>query len=199
MSVKRYFSLVALGLLISQTLYPCSIVMIGGYAPTPVRQLSGTVTGSGRIDLMGHSHDEERRSITVSGATISVKTRTDTAFFKKGEIKYPGGMKHSAGNLKEWKCGSEISTTVTDEAGRFAISPLAPGKYCLDITGPQPKNVNECGSYNMVAGNEVCIPLRASFVIDVIPSAPRTTLVVDISQRWPDCSGGESLIQKAVN
>ena len=102
--------------------------------PTPVRQLSGRVTGSERIDLMGHSHDEERRSITVSGATISVKTRTDTAFFKKGEIKYPRGMKHSAGNLKEWKCGSEVSTTETDEAGRFTISPLAPGKYCFDIT-----------------------------------------------------------------
>lgn len=199
MSVKRYSSLVALGLLISQTLYPCSIVMIGGYTPTPVRQLSGTVTGSGRIDLMGHSHDEERSSITVSGATISVKTRTDTAFFKKGEIKYPRGMKHSAGNLKEWKCGSAVSTTETDEAGRFTISQLAPGKYCLDITGPQPKNVNECGSYNMVAGKEVCIPLHASFVIDVIPAAPRTTLLVDISQRWPDCSGGESLKQKAVN
>lgn len=173
--------------------------MIGGSTPTSVRQLSGTVTGSGRIDLMGHSHDNERRSITVSGATISVKTRTDTAFFKKGEIKYPRGMKHSAGNLKEWKCGSEVSTTKTDEAGRFTIPPLAPGKYCFDVTFPQPKNAKECGSYNMVNGQQVCIPLHASFIIDVIPSAPKTTLLVEISQLWPDCSGGVSLKQEALN
>src|SRR5258708_26553710 len=199
MSLKRHSCTVGLTLLLSHALYPCSIVIIGGYTPTAVGQLSGTVIGSGRFDLMGHSHDEERRSITVPGATLSVKIRTDTAFYKKGEIKYPRGMKHSAGNLKEWKCGSEVSTTKTDEAGRFTISPLAPGKYCVDITRPQPENGSECGSYNKVAAQEVCIPLHASFIIDVIPSAPKTTLLVDISQLWPDCSGGGSLKQKAIN
>jgi hypothetical protein len=135
----------------------------------------------------------------VPGATISVKSRTDTAFFKKGEIKYPRGMKHSAGNLKEWKCGSEVSAVKTDQAGNFTIIGLETGKYCLDITGPQPENDNECGSYNVVSGTKVCIPLNASFIIDVIPSAPKATLIADISQRWPDCSGGSSLKLRAVN
>lgn len=196
MSLKRYYGMVGLAVLLSQALYPCSLIRIGGSTPTAVRQvrqMSGTVIGSGRFDLMGHSHDEERHSITVSGATISVKTRTDTAFFKKGEVKYPPGMKHSAGNLKEWKCGSEVSQVKTDEAGNFTIVGLETGKYCLDITGPEPENVNECGSYNVVSGTKVCVPLNASFIIDVVRSAPKATLIADISQLWPDCSGGSSL------
>jgi hypothetical protein len=199
MSFKRPFCTVGLALLVSHALYPCSIVMIGGYTPTAVGQLSGTVIGSGRFDLMGHSHDEERRSINVPGATISVKTRTDTAFFKKREIKYPRGMKHSAGNLKEWKCGNEVAEVKTDQAGRFTITGVEPGKYCLDITGPQLKSVDECGSYNVVSGTRVCIPLHESFIIDLIPSAPKTALFADISDRYPDCSGGSSLKLRAVN
>src|SRR5258708_7439786 len=116
MSLKRYSGMVGLAVLLSQALYPCSLIVIGGYTPTAVRELSGTVIGSGRIDLMGHSHDVERRSITVAGATISVKSRTDTAFFKKGEVKYPPGMKHSAGKLKEWECGSEVRQGKTEQA-----------------------------------------------------------------------------------
>jgi hypothetical protein len=200
MSLKRYSGTVGLAVLFSQALYPCSLIVIGGYAPTAVRQvtqMSGTVIGSGRVDLMGHSHDEERRSITVSGATISVKTRTDTAFFKKGEVKYPRGMKHSAGNLKEWKCGSEVSEVKTDQAGNFTIIGLETGKYCLDITGPEPENVNECGSYNVVSGTKVCVPLNASFIIDVVRSGPKATLIADISRMWPDCSGGSSLKLRA--
>jgi hypothetical protein len=177
MSLKRYSGVAGLALLISQALYPCSLIVIGGYTPAAVRQvsgaLSGTVIGSGRLDLMGNSHDEERRSITVHGATISVKSRTDTAFFKKGEIKYPRGMKHSGGNVKEWKCGSEVAELKTDQAGNFTITGLETGKHCLDITGPQPENDIECGSYNVVSGKNVCSPLQASFLIDVIPSAPR--------------------------
>ena len=201
MPLKRHFSIASLAFLFSQALYPCSVVVIGGYTPTAVRlvsgSLSGTVIGSGRLDLMGHSHDEERRAITVPGATISVKSRTDTAFFKKGEIKYPPGMKHSAGNLKEWKCGSEVAAVKTDPAGNFTITGLETGKYCLDITGPQPANDNECGSHSVVSGRQVCIPLQASFIIDVIPSAPKAALIADISQRWPDCSGGSSLKLRA--
>ena len=199
MSLKRHSCTVGLTLLLSHALYPCSIVVIGGYTPTAVGQLSGTVIGSGRWDLMGHSHDEERRSITVPGATLSVKIRTDTAFYKKGEIKYPRGMKHSAGNLKEWKCGNEVAEVKTDQAGKFTIAGVEPGKYCLDITGPQLKNMDECGSYNVVAGREVCIPLHESFIIDLIPSAPKATLIADISNRYPDCSGGSSLKLRAVN
>jgi hypothetical protein len=55
MSLKRHSGIVGLALLISQALYPCSLIMIGGYTPTAVtavRQLSGTVIGSGRWDLM---------------------------------------------------------------------------------------------------------------------------------------------------
>jgi hypothetical protein len=197
MSFKRHFGIVSFALLLSQSLYPCSMVMIGGLTPTAVGRLCGTVVGSGRIALMGHSHDEERRSITVPGATISIKTRTDTAFFKKGEVKYPRGMKHSAGNLKEWKCGSEVSEVKTDKAGNFTIVGVQPGKYCVDITGPQPENDNECGSHNGMTG--VCNPLNASFLIDVIPSAPKAALVADISQLWPDCSGGGSLKLRTQN
>jgi hypothetical protein len=186
-------------LLLAQTLYPCNIVMIGGAAPTAIRQLSGTVIGSGRWDLMGHSHDDERRSITVSGARISVKIRTDTAFYRKGEVKYPRGMKHSAGNLKEWKCGGEVSEAKTDQWGNFTFAELKPGKYCLDITGPQPADAKDCGSYNEVSGNIVCNPLHAFFIVDVIPSAPKAVLTADISQQWPDCSGGSSLTLKAIN
>ena len=200
MSLRRHLSIVSFALLLCQALYPCSLIEIGGYSPTAVRQvrqMSGRVIGSGRIDLMGHGHDEERRSITVAGATISAKSRTDTAFFKKGEVKYPKGMKHSAGNLKEWKCGSEVSEVKTDQAGNFTITGLESGKYCLDITGPQPENDNECGAHNVVSGKNVCIPLNASFIIDVIASAPKATLIADISQRWPDCSGGSSLKLRA--
>jgi hypothetical protein len=197
MLFRRHFGIVSFALLLSQALYPCSIVMIGGLTPTAVGRLSGTVVGSGRISLMGDSHDEERRSITVPNATISIKTRIDTAFFKKGEIKYPRGMKHSAGNLKEWKCGSEVSEVKTDQAGNFTIVGIQRGKYCVDITGPQPENDNECGSYNGVTG--VCNPLSASFPVDVIPSAPKATMVADISQQWPDCSGGSSLKLRTQN
>jgi hypothetical protein len=191
MSFKRHFGIVSFALLLSQALYPCSMVGIGGVTPTAVGRLSGTVVGSNRISLMGYSHGQERRSITVPAATISIKTRTDTAFFKKGEVKYPRGMKHSAGNLKEWKCGSEVSQVKTDQAGNFTVVAIQPGKYCLDITGPQPESAKECSSYNGVTG--VCNPLNASFLIDVVPSAPKMTLVADISQLWPDCSGGGSL------
>ena len=191
MPIKRHFGTVSLALLLSQALYPCSMIVIGGYTATAVRQLSGTVIGSGRLSLMGHSHDEERRSITVPGANISVKARTDTAFFKNREIKYPRGMKHSAGNLKEWKCGSEVSEVKTDQAGNFTVIGIQPGKYCLDVTGPQSGNDDECGSHNAETG--ACHPLNASFLIDVIPSAPKATLIANISQQWPDCSGGSSL------
>jgi hypothetical protein len=135
---------------------------------------------------MGNSHDEERRSITVSGATISVKIRTDTAFYKKGEVKYPPGVKPSEGNLKEWQCGIEISSAKTDQAGNFTISPLKPGKYCLDITGSQPKDKTE-------------LLMHDSFIVDVVASAPKADLIANISPRWPDCSGGSSLKLKTVN
>src|SRR3954464_5491426 len=197
MSFKRHFEGISFALLLSHALYPCSMVMIGGFTRTAVGRLSGTVVGSGRVSLMGHSHDEERRSITVPSATISIKTRTDTAFFKKGEINYPRGMKHSAGNLKEWKCGSEVTEVKSDQAGNFTIVGVQPGKYCLDIIGPQPENDNECGSYNAMTG--VCNPLNASFLVDVIPSAPKATLIADISQPWPDCSGGSSLRPRTQN
>jgi len=193
MSFKRHFPIVGLLLLLSQVLYPCSIVVIGGHTPSAIRELSGTVSGSARWDLMGHDHDEERSAIRVAGATISVKARTDTAFFKKGEIKYPRGMKHSSGMLKEWKCGGEVSEAITDHAGNFAIVSVKPGKYCLDITGPQTQDPNGCGSYSAAVEGKECARMYETFLIDVVPSAPKTFLVADISLRWPDCSGGGSL------
>jgi hypothetical protein len=159
MSLKRHFAIVSFTLLLSRALYPCNIVVIGGYTPIAVGQLSGTVVGSGRLSLMGHSHDEARHSITLPGATISVRTRIDTAFFKKGEIKYPHATKHSAGNLKDWKCGSEVSEVKTDQVGNFRIIGIPPGKYRLDITGPQPENDSECGSRTVgTVGDPGCLP-----------------------------------------
>src|SRR6267154_6345543 len=101
MVLMRGFLIVGLLLLPSQVLYPCSIVVIGGHTPSAIRELSGTVSGSARWDLMGHDHDEERSAIRVAGATISVKARTDTAFFKRGEIKYPRGMKIGRASCRE--------------------------------------------------------------------------------------------------
>lgn len=171
-----------LALLLSGSVYPCNIVIIGGYKPTAVNEgeLSGTVVGSGRIDLMGKTHDEERRSITVGGATILIRSRTDTEFFKKGEVRYPPGVKASGGNLKEWQCGSEVLEVRTDQAGQFKILQLKPGKYCLDVTAPQAEDANQ-----------IPIP-HSSFIIDVVKSGPRATLIANISPQWPDCSGGSS-------
>ena len=186
MFLIRHVCSVGLALLLAGSLYPCDIVVIGGYTPAAIRQVSGTIVGSGRIDLMGHRHDKERHSLAVPGAKISVKTRTDTAFFKKGEIKYPPGAKPSTGNLKEWRCGDEVSSTTADEAGDFRVSQLEPGKYCLDITAPEPKDKSE-------------LSMHASFIVDVVASAPNTALVADISPLWPDCSGGSSLELKTLD
>jgi hypothetical protein len=142
---------------------------------------------------MGHEHDAERSSITVANATVSVKIRTDTAFFKESELRYPDGMKHSVGLLKEWNCGSEVSQVKTDVAGNFTFTGLEPGKYCLDITAPPPEDMNDYASYKLEAGNKVGIPLHASFLIDVSTFAPKATLTADISFLWPDCSGGSLL------
>ena len=186
MSFKRYVGIVGLALLLCRSLYPCSIVVIGGYLPTAVRQVSGTVVGSGRIETMGTRHDEERRSTRVAGATISIQRRTDTEFFKEGEVQYPPGVKPSGGNLKKWECGIVVSEVHTDQAGNFTISQLSPSKYCLDITGPQTKDATQT-------------PMHESFIIDVVASAPKTTLIADISPRWPDCSGGSSLQLKPLD
>jgi len=185
MSAFRRSIAVSLALLFCRLLYPCSIVIIGGYSPTVVSSVNGTVVGSDRFDLMGNSHNEERHSIAVPDAIISVKVRTDTAFFKKGEVKYPPGVKRQAGNLKEWQCGSEIATAKTDQAGSFAFPDLKPGKYCLDIIGPKPVD-------------NAHMQMSESFLIDVVDSAPKATLVADVSPRWPDCSGGSSLTPKPL-
>ena len=198
MSLVRRTSVLALALLLSRAIHPCSMVFVGGFTPTKVRQPSGTVIGSGRRDLMGREHDAERSSITVPNATVSVKIRADTAFFKKSEVHYPAGTKHSAGLLKEWTCGNEVSQVKTDAAGNFTFAGLEPGKYCLDITAPPAENVNDYASYPVEAGNKVGIPLHASFLIDVSTSAPKATLTADISHLWPDCSGGSSLKLKPV-
>ena len=89
MVLKRHVLFVGLLLLPSQVLYPCSIVMIDGYAPFAIRELSGTVSGSARWDLMGHDHDEERSAIRDAGATISVKARTDTGFYRRARSNTP--------------------------------------------------------------------------------------------------------------
>jgi hypothetical protein len=189
MSFKRHAGTLGLTVLLARSLHPCSIVYVGGMTPTKIQQLSGTVVGDGRQQpLVSSAGKAEWHSITVRSvpaAMISVKIRTDTAFFKKGEVQYPAGMKPSRGNLKEWQCGSEISTAKTDQAGNFTISRLDPGKYCLDITA-QPTDKTE-------------ILMHESFLIDLVASAPRNTLIADITPRWPDCSGGGSLRFKSVN
>ena len=198
MRLSRHSIVLSLALLLCQVLYPCDIVIIGGYKPTAVRQVSGTVFGNGRFDLMGHSHDAERHSTLVPGATISVKARTDTAFFKKGDIKYPRGMKHSAGTLNEWKCGIEVAQLRADDSGTFAVPGIKPGEYCLDITGPPPGDPDACGIHRVESGKNVCVPMHASFLIDVVRSGPKAALIADISPQWPDCSGGATLELKPL-
>lgn len=189
MAIRR-FSLRTLGLtlLLSQPLYPCDIVYVGGMTPTKIQQLSGTVVGDGRQEpLVNSAGKAEWHSIivrSVPAAVISVKIRTDTAFFGKEEVQYSAGVKPSQGNPKEWQCGSEISTAKTDQAGNFTISRLDPGKYCLDITA-QPKDKTE-------------ILMHESFLVDLVAPAPKATLIADITPRWPDCSGGGSLRFKSV-
>ncbi len=182
----RFTTAACLALLLCRTVYPCSVVVLGGYSATVVKNVSGTVVGSGRFDLMGNNHDKERQAITVGEATISIKARTDTAFFKKGEVQYPPGVKPSKGNLKEWQCGAEVAAAKTDLAGNFTISALNSGKYCLEITGPDPKD-------------DLHMPMHESFLVDVVDAAPNGRLIADISPRWPDCSGGSSLTVKPLN
>jgi hypothetical protein len=86
------------------------------------------------------------------------------------------------------KCAIHFSTG----SGTLPIIGLQLGEYCLDITGP-PQKDNEYSSYGVESGTKVCIPLHESFIINVIPSAPKTKLIADISLRYPDCSGGSSL------
>jgi hypothetical protein len=186
MSFMPRAAVAALALLLCRPLYSCSIVVLGGYSPTVVRNLSGTVVGSGRFDLMGKNHDKERHAIAIGDAAISIKARTDTAFFKKGEVQYPPGVKPSKGNLKEWQCGAEVAAAKTGLEGNFAISTLQPGKYCLEITGPGPKDDSH-------------VPMHESFLVDVVDAAPNGRLIADISPRWPDCSGGSSLTVKPLN
>jgi len=186
MSIKRQAGTVCITLLISGSLYPCSIVRLGGLKPDVVRQISGIVVGSARFDLMGMSHNEERHAITVPNASVSLSIRTDTEFFKEGEVQYPPGTKPSGGYLKKWECGKEVSQTTTDQTGHFAFSKLKPGKYCLKITAPKPNAADEQA-------------MHASFLIDVAKSAPKATLVAAISPWWPDCSGGESLKLKPLD
>lgn len=112
--------------------------------------------------------------MTVPGATISVR------LFKKSEVHYPPGVKPSGGNLKEWQCGSKVLRVQAGQAGEFTILQLKPGKYCLDITAPKTKDANQ-------------ISMPSSFIIDVIKSGPKTTLIANISPQWPDCSGGSFL------
>ena len=81
-----------------------------------VNALTGKVVGSGRTDLSGLSHDEERRSITIAGATILIRNRIDTKYFRKSEAHYPQGMKQG-GDLKEWECGAEVTKVQSDQDG----------------------------------------------------------------------------------
>src|SRR5277367_5833857 len=122
MSFQCSVRILGLPLLLANSLHPCDIVVVGGYLPTVVGQVRGTVVGSARIDWMGKSHDEDRRSSKVVGARISVQKRTDTEFFKKGEVQSPAGGKPSGGKLKEWVCGTMVAQTRSDQAGNFAIS-----------------------------------------------------------------------------
>jgi hypothetical protein len=187
MSLKRHIGIVGLTLLMcGSLLYPCDMVVIGGVLPPVVTEVTGTVIGSWRMGVVGSA---------VPGATVSVQTRTDTEFFKKGEVKYPRGTKPSGGNLKNWQCGSEISKTQTDRVGYFTMSVVKPGKYCLDIVGPPPTDVSTCVHNGQT---DTCAASHASFVVDVAESAAKATLIADISQQWPDCSGGSSLKLRAA-
>ena len=178
MLLKDIVKIVAVTALLTAASHPCEMVIIGGERPQTVAQIAGSVVGSGRVDLMGKDHDKERQSLTVSGATVSVLNRVDITFIGEGEV--PVGMESASGNLKDWRCGDEVAKTRTDEAGNFTVEQVEPGRYCLVITGSKPNEQD-------------AVSMRATFPIDVIPSAPKAKLIANISPRWSDCSGGQSL------
>jgi hypothetical protein len=152
--------------------FPCSIVTIGGETVLAVHQVAGTIVGNGRFDLVGHSHDSERISSPVSGATVSLSHREDTKVIRD----------QSNGNqikLMDWKCSQPFATTISDKEGRFEI-PAAAGKYCVQITGPAPKSEAE-------------VQMRAGFIFDVSSNAADRLILADITPRWADCSGGSSI------
>jgi len=153
-------------------LFPCSIVTIGPETVLAVHQVAGTIVGNGRIDLMGSSHDAERISRPVPGATVSLSHREDTKVIRD----------RSNGNqikLMDWKCGQPFATTISDERGKFAI-PAAAGKYCVQMIGPAPKSEAE-------------VQMRAGFIFDVSSNAADRMILADMTPRWPDCSGGSSI------
>jgi hypothetical protein len=60
----------------------------------------------------------------------------------------------------------------TDQAGRFKISQLKPGNYCLDITGPQLENDDESGSRNIYeAGQEYAMASHGWSLVEVLEGA----------------------------
>jgi hypothetical protein len=154
------------------------MVVIGGERPAAVAQIFGTVVGSGRVDLIGKEHDQELQSLIVPGATVAVLYRTDLKFIEEGDV--PVGMEAAVGNLKQWRCEGEVTSTKSDASGGFSIEQIKPGRYCLEITSPK-----------LHAESEVS--MRATFPVDVVRSAPKAKLIANISPRWSDCSGGQSL------
>ncbi len=178
---KGFASVLVFALVWAPSLPPCSIVTIGGPKPIAVKEVTGTVVGSGHYKLMGTSHNEERRAIVVPGATILLKARVDLEILT--EEKLPADQKFLAGGLAKWKCEAQITQATTDAQGKFRLDTVPPGKYCVEIIGPP-------------AVLEVAAQMRFSFVIDVTETAPDITLVADMTPLWPDCSGGPQLLVK---
>ena len=152
---------------------PCEQVVIGGYKPQEVGRIAGVIVGSGKIALMGYAHDAQRREQKVSGARVRVLARKDEEYAKlrHGE--------HGAG-LMRWHCGPVVAETTSDAKGGFDMGVVVPGKYCLDMTAPEPESQDEK-------------PMHAEFLVDVLLAKKTTGLLVDISPQWPDCSGGQYL------
>jgi hypothetical protein len=176
--LKDIVKIAAVTALLSVATHPCGMVTIGGERPLAVAQIGGTVVGSGHIDLMGKEHDQERQSLVVPGATVAVLYRRDLKFIEEADV--PVGMEAAVGNLKEWRCEGEVTNTKSDTSGGFSIEQIKPGKYCLEITSPKSHAESE-------------VSMHASFPVDVVMSAPKAKLTANISPRWPDCSGGQSL------
>lgn len=165
--MRRTF-IVGVAFWITTSLYPCNIVKLAGEEALSVRRVTGTVIGSGSIDLMGKMHDTERKSAPVTGAVVLLRLRTNTISDQETHSK-----------LLSWNCGKEIVRVTTNTRGEFAM-PSEAGEYCLDITGPAPNSERK-------------VRMHSRFVINVSREALDQPILADITPLWPDCSGGGSL------
>lgn len=160
--------------LLGASAYPCNMAPVFPQ-PVAIREIVGTVSGWDfeSVGIIEGNRMLPHGTVAIAGATLVLSVRTNTKFFAESDINPE----------MKYKCGKEVARTKSDAAGAFSISQLKPGKYCLAISRPV-KTFGYAGPHK--------------FLVDIVPSAPKATLLADIRERMPDCSGGESLKLRPV-